>query len=92
MFTYLLYFVAGFQAPVLKKNAAKMTTQQVQIQTQGGQTIIAPAGVGGQYIRVGNVNQTSNILQNGNTIMTTGWHPKSYEIIILQTKCLTKMF
>lgn len=41
-----------------------MTTQQVQI--QGGQTIIAPAG---QFLRAQNVVQT---LQNGNTILSTG--------------------
>ncbi len=44
-----------------------MATQQVQI--QGGQTIIAPAG---QFLRAQNVVQTANILQNGNTILSTG--------------------
>ncbi|XP_021967326.1 transcription factor Sp3 isoform X2 [Folsomia candida] len=43
-----------------------MATQQVQI--QGGQTIIAPAG---QFLRAQNVVQTANILQNGNTILSS---------------------
>lgn len=46
-----------------------MATQQVQI--QGGQAILAPAG---QFIRTQTV-QATNILQNGNTIVAAGGFP-----------------